>query len=836
MGGGGGGGGPAPLSRPPMSGRPSLDARGRDLGGYRSAPRGLRPPPQRSGSFSEPPPRSYFDFPRRDDAPQQQRRRGMMDGGGGGGSRSRGPSPPAHAKPPLSQQQQRPRGASGGYVGANSPRGGSSGFAWSAGDGVSASAYGAAPHRPSSMILTPLNIPRRTPRPLPSIDTLDGSGTPMATVTPTAGGLIRRQPAPGGTGGAPSAGGGGEVGAELPPKETIIQCMDKIDAECEGVLEDLEDAKNELERVKRAQSARARKKKTRLEEIEARRSSITERPPTLFLTSWSALASKSCSDCVSVVYAENAETLLTAGIHDETRTAAMLVRAADDGRLLERVIAAATVLGESKKREGAAPDHSGRTSAAMVGTSTTLKKAACGEVEWWEDDAATRRRASEVRHIALQLRDGHTAVPLTGGRVGKRWVPLASAPLLSTAAKIAERRSAYEAKGTTVDAMETDNATPAPASAPASAPAATPVLPSRRFLAREMLTLRAATSSERSEGFAEPCEACSYSVDDAMHRAQRSAVQRVIAQRKRAAWDEEQLLVDEFMTIRVKYEMQGLSARRGGRSRLRAGVGRRQSKTSSEMLLETHRHAEAALADEQESLRLMKEASIASATAQEAAQALAASNIERSASGGGRGVDPGLESVAIATAAAAAAFEAAAAAAGEAGSKSGSSSRGPRSRLLNRLGIGGSTGGDATSELVAAAKKEERAWKKRLLGAIEEVKIPPMGLSKGRVWRRYPICFSLVSEAIECRDLPIGVPCPPMCRCPQSAANEQRRAAEWTDIEKCIFIDKFMQVRACAPQTVLLSARSTSPPLVSAGRMSSRGRPPGQFLHVLTCF
>ena len=71
-----------------------------------------------------------------------------------------------------------------------------------------------------------------------------------------------------------------------------------------------------------------------------------------------------------------------------------------------------------------------------------------------------------------------------------------------------------------------------------------------------------------------------------------------------------------------------------------------------------------------------------------------------------------------------------------------------------------------------------------------------MALSKGRVWSRYPICFSLVSEAVECRDLPLGVPCPPMCRCPQSAANAQRRAAEWTDIEKCIFIDKFLQVRS----------------------------------------
>jgi hypothetical protein len=611
-----------------MSGRPSLDARGRDLGAYRSMPRGLRPPPQRSGSLSEPPPRSYLDFARRDDAPQPQRRRGMMDGGGGG-SRSRGPSPPAHSKPALSQQQQRPRGASGGYLGANSPRGGSSGFAWSA--GAAASAYGGAPHRPSSMILTPLNIPRRTPRPLPSIDTLDGSGTPMATVTPTAGGLIRRQPAPGGGGGGGGGAAGSDSGAQLPPKETIIQCMDKIDAECEGVLEDLEDAKNELERVKRAQSARARKKKKRLEEIEARRSSITERPPTLFLSSWSALSSKACSDCVNVVYAENAETLLTAGIHDETRTAAMLVRAADDGRLLERVIAAATVLGESKCEGSARP----------VGMSATAgrapKKAARGEVEWWEDDAATRRRASEVRRIAVQLRGGHAAVPLTGGRVGKRWVPLASAPLLSSAAKVAERRGAFEAKRTSADAMETEDAAPAPAAAPASAP----VLPSRRFLAREMLTLSGATSSGRSEGFSQPCDARTYAVDDAMHRAQRSAVQRVIAQRKCAAWDEEQRLVDEFMTIRLKHEMQGLSARRGGRSRLRAGVGRRQSKTSSEMLLETHRHAEAALADEQESLRLMKEASIASATAQEAAQALAASNVERSARGEGIGADPG---------------------------------------------------------------------------------------------------------------------------------------------------------------------------------------------------
>ena len=671
--------------------------------------------------------------------------------------RGASPPPPARGAPPPPQQQMRPRIGGGGYLSSASPR--------PPPISTSSSAYAPAPARPSSLILTPLNIPRRTPRPLPSIDTLTSStgtgGRTLSSVTPTAGGLLQRRERKETTdGGAPES--------NLPAKETILQCMDKIDLDLDGALDELEDAKKELEQVKRKQAKRAREKKKRQLEIEARRSSITELPPTLFLEEWAVLTSKSCASAVSAVYAENAHTLLTAAVHDET--AAMIVRNAEGGRLLERVIAASTLLCES-------------TTAEPEKARTRVEE----ETQWWETDASAQRHAREVRRIAMQLRDGHSAVPLRGGRSGARWVPLASAPLLSAAHKIDLSRRAFAAAAAAATAAAAAvDAKPMEVEATAGA-AESLQLPSRRHLAREMLTLGLATSCAPPE-VPRLVETAAWRTDAAMHAKQRDAVKRVIAQRRKQAWDEEQRLVSEFIRIRGKWETQRLSGSRGGRSRLRAGVGRRQSRSSAEMLLETHRHAEAALADEQESLRLAKQASIASAAAEEAASALAASNSNDG--------DPTLKGVAIATAAAAAAFEAAAKATGHAGSSGGKTptggARGPRSRLLNRLGIG-STSIDATSELVAAAKKEEQAWKKRLLGAISEQKIPPMELSRGRIWPRHPICFSLVPEPIDCRNLPLDQRCPPRCSCPKSAAAEDRRCAEWSDIEKCIFIDKFMQ-------------------------------------------
>ncbi|CAM9936598.1 unnamed protein product, partial [Scytosiphon promiscuus] len=44
-----------------------------------------------------------------------------------------------------------------------------------------------------------------------------------------------------------------------------------------------------------------------------------------------------------------------------------------------------------------------------------------------------------------------------------------------------------------------------------------------------------------------------------------------------------------------------------------------------------------------------------------------------------------------------------------------------------------------------------------------------------------------------CRGLPAGAPCPAGCNCPAAMEAERKRSNLWTDVEKCIFLDKFLQ-------------------------------------------
>lgn len=43
-----------------------------------------------------------------------------------------------------------------------------------------------------------------------------------------------------------------------------------------------------------------------------------------------------------------------------------------------------------------------------------------------------------------------------------------------------------------------------------------------------------------------------------------------------------------------------------------------------------------------------------------------------------------------------------------------------------------------------------------------------------------------------CRGLPAGVACPAGCNCPAVVETERKRSNLWTDVEKCIFLDKFL--------------------------------------------
>jgi hypothetical protein len=44
-----------------------------------------------------------------------------------------------------------------------------------------------------------------------------------------------------------------------------------------------------------------------------------------------------------------------------------------------------------------------------------------------------------------------------------------------------------------------------------------------------------------------------------------------------------------------------------------------------------------------------------------------------------------------------------------------------------------------------------------------------------------------------CANKPVGTPCPPNCNCPRAVAKLALLVNPWSDIEKCIFIDKFIQ-------------------------------------------
>ena len=45
-----------------------------------------------------------------------------------------------------------------------------------------------------------------------------------------------------------------------------------------------------------------------------------------------------------------------------------------------------------------------------------------------------------------------------------------------------------------------------------------------------------------------------------------------------------------------------------------------------------------------------------------------------------------------------------------------------------------------------------------------------------------------------CMNLPVNIACPQFCNCAKELDASQRHERVWSDIEKCIFVDKFMQV------------------------------------------
>jgi hypothetical protein len=45
-----------------------------------------------------------------------------------------------------------------------------------------------------------------------------------------------------------------------------------------------------------------------------------------------------------------------------------------------------------------------------------------------------------------------------------------------------------------------------------------------------------------------------------------------------------------------------------------------------------------------------------------------------------------------------------------------------------------------------------------------------------------------------CMNLPVNIACPQLCNCAKELDASQRHERVWSDIEKCIFVDKFMQV------------------------------------------
>lgn len=53
--------------------------------------------------------------------------------------------------------------------------------------------------------------------------------------------------------------------------------------------------------------------------------------------------------------------------------------------------------------------------------------------------------------------------------------------------------------------------------------------------------------------------------------------------------------------------------------------------------------------------------------------------------------------------------------------------------------------------------------------------------------------FTVDGASMRCAALDLSAPCPKHCNCPRAIVFEARRVNPWTDVEKCIFLDRFLQ-------------------------------------------